>query len=154
MVFHPYPKDITGLIPMLKINDVEIERVSSFKCLGILFDENMSWKCHTDMLSNKLSKYTGILNKLKHLPPYILRMLYFSMVNAHMNYGILVLGFRLIACRSPKSVGCQTLDHQGYDGPVSGRHRSGGPILSPVVSVRAALCLNRDLRITQMYTKF
>ena len=51
---------------MLKINDVEIERVSSFKCLGILFDENMSWKCHTDMISNKLSIYTGIVNKLKH----------------------------------------------------------------------------------------
>ena len=84
MVFHPYQKDIAGLIPMLKINDVEIEWVSSFKCLGILFDENMSWKCHTDMISNKLSKYTGILNKLKHyLPPYFLRMLYFSMVNAH-----------------------------------------------------------------------
>ena len=94
MVFHPYQKDIAGLIPMLKINDVEIERVSSFKCLGILFDENMSWKCHTDMISNKLSKYTGILSKLKHyIPPYILRMLYFSMVNAHLNYGILVWGF-------------------------------------------------------------
>ena len=94
MVFHPYQKDITGLIPMLKINDVEIERVSSFKCLGILFDENMSWKCHTDMISNKLSKYSGILSKLKHyLRPYILRILYFSMVNAHLNYGILVWGF-------------------------------------------------------------
>ena len=84
MVFHPYQKDITGLIPMHKMNDVEIERVSSFKCLGILFDESMSWKRHTDMVSIKLSKCTGILNKLKHyLPTYILRMLYFSMVNAH-----------------------------------------------------------------------
>ena len=46
------------------------------------------------MISNKLSKYTGMLNKLKHyLPPYILRMLYFSMVNAHLNYGIFVWGF-------------------------------------------------------------
>ena len=90
MVFHPYQKDIAGLIPMLEINDVEIERVYSFKCLRILFDENMSWKCHTDMISNKLSKYTGILPKLKHyLPPYIIRMLYFS-ISAHLNYGILV----------------------------------------------------------------
>ena len=63
MVFHPYQKYITGLIPMLKINDVEIERVSSSKCLGILFDQNMSWKCHTDMISKKLSIYTGILSK-------------------------------------------------------------------------------------------
>ena len=94
MVFHPYQKYITGLIPMLEINDVEIERFSSFKCLGILFDENMSWKCHTGMISNKLSKYMGILNKLKHyFPPYILRILYFIMVNAHLNSGILVWGF-------------------------------------------------------------
>ena len=79
---------------MLKINNVEIERVSSFKCIRILFNENMSWKCHTDMISNKLWKYTGILNKLKHyLPPYILIILYFSMVNAHLNYGILVWAF-------------------------------------------------------------
>ena len=61
---------------------------------------------------------------------------------------------RLIGCQSPKSVGCQTLDYQRYDDPVSGRHRSGGPILSPVVSMRAASCLNRDLRITQMCTMF
>ena len=61
---------------------------------------------------------------------------------------------RLIGCQSPKSVGCHTLNHQGYDDPVSGRHRSGGPLLSPVVSMRAALCLNRYLRITQMYTMF
>ena len=60
----------------------------------------------------------------------------------------------LIGCQSPKSVGCQTLDYQGYDDPVSGRHRSEGPILSPVVSMRAASCLNRDLRITQMCTMF
>ena len=52
----------------------------------------MSWKCHTDMISNKLSKYTGILNKLKHYPPpYIPRVLYFSIVNAHLNYGILIV---------------------------------------------------------------
>ena len=79
---------------MLKINDVEIDRVPSFKCPGILFDEKMSWKCHTDMISNKLSKHTGILNKLKHcIPSYILRIVYFNMVNAHLNSGILVWGF-------------------------------------------------------------
>ena len=76
MMFHTYQTDITGLIPMLKINDVEIARCSSFICLGILFDENMSWKCHTDMISNKLLKYMGMLNKLKHYrPPYSLRIL-------------------------------------------------------------------------------
>ena len=46
------------------------------------------------MLANKISKYTGILNKLKHyLPIYTLRTLYFSMINSNLNYGILIWGF-------------------------------------------------------------
>ena len=46
------------------------------------------------MLVNKISKYTGLLNKLKHyLPIYTLRTLYFSMINSILNYGILVWGF-------------------------------------------------------------
>ena len=52
---------------------------------------------------NTLSKYTGILGKLKHyLPFYILSMLYFTMVNSHLNYGVLVWHFsptRLIKIR-------------------------------------------------------
>ena len=51
----------------------------------------------------------GILNKLKHyLPPYILRILYFSKVNAHLNSGVLVWGFvpkRLIKIQQGKSEG-------------------------------------------------
>ena len=57
-------KDITGLIPTLEINGIEIERVSEFKNLGVIIDENLeSWKSHTNILSNKMSKYAGILNK-------------------------------------------------------------------------------------------
>ena len=43
MVFHPTQKDITGLIPTLEINGIEIERVSEFKNLGVIIDENLSW---------------------------------------------------------------------------------------------------------------
>ena len=94
MVFHPYQKDISKLIPSLIINGIELERVDHIKCLGVILDENMSWKPHLDVLANKISKYTGILDKLKHyLPIYTLRTLYFSMINSNLNYGILVWGF-------------------------------------------------------------
>ena len=64
------------------------------KCLGIIIDENVSWKPHIDAIGNKIAKYTGVLNKLKnYLPLHILRTLYFSMVNSHLNYGILTWGF-------------------------------------------------------------
>ena len=94
MIFHPYQKDITGIIPNLFINGIEIERVISFNFLGITLDENITWKPHIAAIANKLSKYAGIFNKLKnYLPAYILRMLYCSLVNSHLSYGILIWGY-------------------------------------------------------------
>ena len=73
---------------------VEIERVNIFNFLGITLDENVTWKPHISILSNKISKYSGILNRLKHyLPLHIMRMLYCSLVNSHLLYGILVWGY-------------------------------------------------------------
>ena len=94
MIFHPYQKDISRLVPSLNINGIELERVDHIKCLGIILDENVYWKPHLDMVANKISKYTGILDKLKHyLPVDILRTLYFSLINWNLNYSILVWGY-------------------------------------------------------------
>ena len=92
MVFHPYQKDISKLMPSLIIKGIELESVDHIACLGVILDENMSWKPHLDMLANKISKYTGIMNKLKQYL-YTPRTLYFSMMNSNLNYGILVWGF-------------------------------------------------------------
>ena len=87
LVFHPIRKDITGLIPTLEINGVEFERVSESKNLGVVIDENLSWKSHTDISSNKMSKYAGILNKLKnYLPMHVMRTLHFRLVGSALNY--------------------------------------------------------------------
>ena len=80
MLCHPYQKDVWNLVPVLKINQNEIERVDKFDFLGVTLDEHVNWKAHTDKLTTQLSKYSGILNKLKnYLPPYILRTLYCSL---------------------------------------------------------------------------
>ena len=51
------------------------------------------WKPHTDKVANKLVKYLGILNRLKrYLPSHIMRILYCSLVQSNLNYGILVWG--------------------------------------------------------------
>ena len=94
IVFHAINKDIDGLIPELKINDIIIERVENFNFLGLIFNEHMFWKHHINTIANKLIKLSGILNKLKRfLPGYILRTLYFSMVQSRLLYGILAWGF-------------------------------------------------------------
>ena len=65
MVFHPHQKDVKDQIPNLRINDSEIELVENFDFLGIQLDENLKRKAHTNLIANKLSKYSGILNRLK-----------------------------------------------------------------------------------------
>ena len=81
--------------PELNINGINIERVSTFNFLGVHFDENLSWKPHCDYIANKISKVCGVLNRLKNvLPLTVLRTLYFSMVQSHLNYAILTWGFQ------------------------------------------------------------
>ena len=60
MVFHLIQKDITGLIPTLEINNIEIECVWEVKKIGVISDKNLS---HTNILPNKMSKYADILNR-------------------------------------------------------------------------------------------
>ena len=68
--------------------------MQNFNFLGLLLNENMSWKPHIDLLSNKLAKCAGVLNKLKRfLPIHILRTLYFSVVQSRITYGISNWGF-------------------------------------------------------------
>ena len=95
MIFHTPKKKIIK-IPHLLINNNPIENVHDFNFLGITLNEHMKWKSHTDKISNKLGRYTGILSKLKHLlPTYILRTLYNTLFIPHLTYGILAWGFDL-----------------------------------------------------------
>ena len=94
IIFRAINKRIEGVVPDLTINGIPLERVQTLNFLGLLLNENMSWKPHIDLLSNKLAKCAGVLNKLKRLLPiHILRTLYFSMAQSRMMYGILAWGF-------------------------------------------------------------
>ena len=65
------------------INDKEIERVTSIKFLGVLFDEHFSWKDHITVIENKISKNLGLLYRAKR----VLERLYFSFFHSYLNYG-------------------------------------------------------------------
>ena len=94
VVFHPYQKDVSSLNTELCINGEHIERVNYFNFLGILIDDHLNWKAHKEMVANKISKYCGVLNRIKNvLPLHILRTLHHSMIYPHINYGLLVWGY-------------------------------------------------------------
>ena len=63
MIFHMPQKQVT--FPKLEIDGTSIEFVNSFNYLGITIDKHLSWQDHINSIANKISKYIGIINKLK-----------------------------------------------------------------------------------------
>ena len=56
---------------------------------------NYMYKSHTDKVTPKLSKYSGIINKLKnYLPLHTLKALYNSLVQPQLNYAVIVWGYK------------------------------------------------------------
>ena len=59
--------NIPLVLPTLKINNTLIKRVDHIKFLGVLLDENLTWKNHINLIENKTSKSLGILHPAKFL---------------------------------------------------------------------------------------
>ena len=83
--------------------------------LGIILDENLSWKVHVAMVTGKLSKINGILNRLKYIyPAQVLLTIYKSLFVPHINYGSLVWGQNCDSvCKLQKKV-IRTITHSNY----------------------------------------
>ena len=70
------------------------QKIKRESCVGILLDENLSWKFHINELSKKLSRTVGIFYKIRHFcPSNILRILYYSLFYSFLSYGISVWSF-------------------------------------------------------------
>ena len=77
----------------VNLDSLSLERVESTKFLGIIIDENLTWKKHIDVISKTISRNVGMLTKTKHcVPGYILYSLYCTLVLPYINYGILIWG--------------------------------------------------------------
>ena len=92
--------NISLKLRMLAINGKVIERTTSIKFLGILFDEHLSWKNHISVVENKVSKNTGILHKAKNIfSKGGLETLYFSFVHSYLNFGNIAWGSTNFWCK-------------------------------------------------------
>ena len=93
MIFHTYQTNTDYLTSNITLIGNVLERVDTFNFLGVILDKHLSWKAHVEMVSNNISRYCGILTKLKnYIPLDILRTLYFSMIHSHLNYGLIAWG--------------------------------------------------------------
>ena len=73
VTFRPYQKEQRSprviFLTMNAIKKVTIERKNFMKYLGLLIDENLSWKTHISSVANKISKTIGIIARLRHTVP-------------------------------------------------------------------------------------
>ena len=77
----------------LNINSEKLDRVESFKYLGVVIHEILSWADHIDYVCNKAYKRMGILQRIKHLSPMATRELFVkTMILPIIDYGDVVWG--------------------------------------------------------------
>ena len=87
-------KKITSNIETkIMFNNCVIEKVKQTKFLGIIVDENLTWKNHILHVSNKISRSIGVLNRVRYIfPTRTLHNLYYSMIHPHLLYCLIVWG--------------------------------------------------------------
>lgn len=94
MLFTNNKRSLTNISPnKLKIGNEELEQKNHVKFLGITIDENLNWKEHILTTKNKISRTFYSLKMVKHiLPQKTLKTLYQSLVQPHLDYGIMFWG--------------------------------------------------------------
>ena len=79
--------------PKVQIDDKEISMVQFTKFLGVYIDNNMNWKKHISIITNKCLKLMSVLCRLKNLLPCsILYTIYKSLFIPTITYGISAWG--------------------------------------------------------------
>ena len=75
------------------INNKLIENVSEFTYLGLLIDQNLTFKNHILNIVKKVNRANGCFYSMKFfLPTFIMRKLYLSMIHSHLNQHIISWG--------------------------------------------------------------
>ena len=113
-VFHTSQRIVQ--YPSITINDTNVEIVDDFKFLGITLNKHLKWTTHTDMIANKISKYIGVLNRLKHtIPPRILITLYNTLILPHFYYGLPLWGHHTSRLHKPQKRALRTITNSKFN---------------------------------------
>ena len=67
-------------LPTMTFNNIEIKKKNSVKFLGVITDENLTWKNHIEVVENKISKNIGVLYI------YLISKIYFSFIHIYISY--------------------------------------------------------------------
>ena len=79
-------------VPPLTLNGLPLERVETFKYLGLLLSSDLSWFNHIDSVCSRAKRILGLLYRqyYRHADSEAIRQLYISLVRPHLEYGCTV----------------------------------------------------------------
>ena len=78
-----------------KIDNMDLDEVSSFKYLGIVINDRLTWQDHVDQMFSKINKKLGLLKRIRYCLPLDARLLFFnSYVLPLFDYADIVWGDR------------------------------------------------------------
>ena len=83
IIFFKHPRTIPKL--SISINGNPVEQVTNFDFLGITLDQNITWNDHISKISIKVARVIGIMNKLKHIFPHHLWIIYLGIFSETIN---------------------------------------------------------------------
>jgi len=91
--FQLYTSKMNYMEPCLLINNVEIKREPSVKFLGVIVDEQLSFKAHIEYVAKKVALGIGFMYRSRDiLNKKQLKLLYNTIVLPHLSYSSLVWG--------------------------------------------------------------
>ena len=91
MIFSRSRSELPG--PLILCNK-DIERKSESKFLGVILDEKLTWASHIIAVKSKMSRYIGVMCKVKKFLPLSARIqIFHSFVQSYLNFCSLVWGF-------------------------------------------------------------
>ena len=74
-------------LPTMTFNNIEIKRENYIKFLGVIINENVTWRNHIEVVENKNSKNIGVLYRASHLLDFKnLLKIYFSLIHIYISY--------------------------------------------------------------------
>ena len=99
VIFRSYQKKLTYkpniCIYFDNVNNknIPLECKKYIKYLGIVIDNNLSWRYHIDYIAVKISKSVGMIAKLRHFVPlHTLLNIYRSLILPYLTYGLIIWG--------------------------------------------------------------
>ena len=67
-----------------------LEQKKVAKYLGVLIDENLTWKDHIDNINLKIRRGIGMINKMKdYFPSSTVKNLYYSFIYPYLDYNLI-----------------------------------------------------------------